>query len=148
VGFRSQALHPADVFCLLPSASNLFLQLNMWCFCRVNVLVTKKGAFYHPFFIRGQKLACQHICREIFKTQQLTKISKKKSTLKNLVLSATLDAREPSIGREKRLSTSDVKEDDFWTESESFRVSTKFKDCCFGGDDVIKFRQDGHSKTL
>jgi Zn ribbon nucleic-acid-binding protein len=113
-------------------ACNLFLQLNMWSFDQISVSETHKCAYHHPFFVRGQKLACQHVSREIFKAQPLTKISKKETASENLVLAAALDARKPSISTEKAIGISDMMDDDCWTESESIRASTKSKTAALG----------------
>jgi hypothetical protein len=104
---------------------NRFVQLNMWCFDRKSVSGAHKGAFYHPFFVRGQKLACQHLCREIFKTHTWSKISNTKSATDKLGPSATLlDARKASSCTVNSIDNSDVDHDDFWKESD---VSTSHK---------------------
>jgi hypothetical protein len=116
-------------FCFFKTILIIFVQLNMWCFDRKSVSGAHKAAFYHPFFVRGQKLACQHISREIFKTQPWSKISNKTTATEQLVPSATLlDARKPSSSTEKIIDTSDdMYGDDFWNESESVSLSTKHK---------------------
>jgi hypothetical protein len=97
-------------------------KLNMWSFERIHIPGTKKGAFHHPFFLRGQKMACQSMSREVFKTHTISKKGWKMAmAAPNHLDSSTTRERSTSTKKQKTETCDDEKHDeDFLSESEEF----------------------------
>ena len=133
-------------------------QLNMWHFDRV-LCGPDRGAFEHPFFVRGRKALCKNKSRQCFKVaspkklhfgiQELLSNDNKHRNNSNQSLSTTTTTQTPEptcaqhvlLGAEKVVSTSSLSSYTSTTSTTNTMLKTtnNINSCFFSDGDICAF---------